>query len=170
MDLTAIDKLIEELRLFRQRNHRAAIEDAAPGSFEAAVNDWHDMNQIVGYVKDTLKPLETQEREKRAAISSSLNSYFGDGLKEGVNSYTLSNGRKLKYNYGVDRKVAEAELEVAKKAYLDTAQPSDPKFDELLRIKYELEMKSFRKLSAEGRLAVSRMVTSKPKSPTLEVD
>lgn len=170
MDHAAIDKLIEELCLLRQRNHRAAIEDAEPGSFEAAVNDWHDLSQIVGFVKDTLKPLETQEREKRVAISSSLFTYFGDSLKEGVNNYPLSNGRKLKYSYGVDRKVAEAELEVAKKSYLDSAQPSDPKFDELLRIKYELEMKSFRKLSPEGRLAVSRMVTSKPKSPTLEVD
>ena len=104
----------------------------------------------------------------RDGIATSLNAYFADKLKEGVNNYALSNGRKLKYTYAVDRKIDSGHVQVARDAYALTDATAP--FDDLLRVKYELAKTPWKKLDGEAALAASRMITSKPAAPVLVVD
>jgi len=166
-----VSRLLSALEMYGLANHRQAVEEPAD-DFERAVNDHNDLQAFIAEVKDLLKPHETEERTKRDALTVSLNSYFGSKLKEGVNTYTLSNGRKLKYTYKVDRKVDNAQVAVARAAFDESAdKPAGMVFDDMLRVKYELADAPYKKVTGEAaKLAVSRMLVTKAAASTLTVD
>ena len=166
-----ITRMLMALQMYGKLNFRPAVEEPAD-DFERAVNDHNNLQAFIAEVKDLLKPHETEERTKRDALAVSLNSYFGSKLKEGVNTYTLSNGRKLKYTYKVDRKVDNAQVAVARAAFDESVdKPTDMVFDEMLRVKYELAAASYKKVTGEAaKLAVSRMLVTKAAASTLTVD
>ena len=164
-------KIIAEVERYNGLNRPLAVEEPA-NDFEGVINTWDEAQQLATFLKGLIKPYVEAEKKQRDAIVAVLNPWLEERgeLKEGVNSYELSNGRALKYTYAIDRKVDTTSVANTRKDYETAATAEDPAFDDLLRVKYELEIKPFRKLSDEAAKAVSRMVTSKPKSGELEVD
>lgn len=138
-------------------------------TFEEYVQSWEDMTTQIAVLKKQLKPLTDKEMEMRRAIAESLKSALGDKLKEGVNNWTLPDGRTLKFEYKVKRDIAVAEIGNAREAYM-TVNDRPVEFDDLLRIKYELEKKAWNKLDGEAVKAVSRMVTAKEEAPALSLE
>lgn len=169
-----LDRITGALQRVSESNWSPAIEDPA-NDFEVSVNDWREQQALIADIKKLLRPLEEDERAARDAIAASLRTYFGAELKEGVNTYSLSNGRKLKMGHKIDRKIDESMVDVARDAYRKALEDPanwgpEKSFDELLRIKYELAVAPFKKLSTAAATAVSRMIVAKPAAPTLEVD
>ena len=164
-------KIIAEVERYKGLNRPLAVEEPA-NDFEGVINTWDEAQQLATFLKGLIKSYVEAEKKQRDAIVAVLNPWLEERgeLKEGVNNYELSNGRALKYTYAIERKVDTPSVAIAREAYKEAATVGDPAFDELLRIKYELEVKPFRKLSEEASKAVSRMVTAKPKSAELEVD
>lgn len=165
-----LSRIIQGLQLFQQQNRSPVVEEPAQ-AFEKAVNDWHSMQQLVQEVKKLLKPLEAEERKARDGIAESLATFYGADLKEGVNNYELSNLRVLKYTHKVDRKIDNGLVAVAREAYTQADDKPELPFDDLLRVKYELAATPYKKVTGpNAKLAVSRMITSKPAAPTLTVE
>lgn len=168
-----LSRLIKALTEYRDSNRRPAIDE--PGNdFEKVVNDHYQLDMLMAEVKKAMKPLETDERKIRDGIAASLNAYYradGRTLNEGVNNYELTNGRKLKYTYAVERKIEPSMIAVAR-AKFEAAGDKLGTFDDVLRVKYELEAKPWKKLinGGEAFLACSEMIVAKDKAPTLEVD
>lgn len=164
--------LLAGLQTYQQGNRPPAVETPANG-FEQSVNQHYELAGILAKVKDLLKPVEAAERKLRDGIAQSLQDFYGDDLKEGVNDYELTNGRKLKYTYKVDRKIDAGLVEVARAKYDQAAdRPDKFTFDALLRVKYELDAKQWKQLATGGPayMAASEMLVAKPAAPTLVVD
>jgi len=166
-----IDRIIAALQNYKAQNHQQVIDEPA-NDFEKATNEWESLQALQQHVKQAIKPLAFIELEKRNAIAASLAHHFGDGLKEGVNNYMLSNGRKLKYKHSISRIIDQAAIGQAREGYVAAADTPDVAFDDLLRVKYELAVAPYKKVqgSPEAATAVSRMIISKPAAPALEVD
>lgn len=162
--------ILAALHSYERSNKQPAVEDPA-NDFEKAVNDHYELQMLLEEVKKALKPLEVQERAQRDAIAASLTAHYGDGINEGVNNYVMSNMRKLKFTYEVDRKIDESQLATAR-AEFDAAADKQGTFDDLLRVKYELQKRPWNKLlkGGDAYLAIAKCIVSKPKAPTLEVD
>jgi DNA-binding ferritin-like protein (Dps family) len=161
---------MDALTSYGLQNHRPAIDEPA-NEFEQGVNDHNELQKYIAEVKQLLKTAEVEEREKRDAIAASLTTFFGADLKEGMNTYVLSNKRKLKFKNGIDRKIDESQVEVARAAYEAATDKTDVTFDSLLRAKYELAAAPFKKVTgAESALAISRMLVVKSSTPSIEVD
>jgi len=116
-DLTEIRAALEALE---SSNRRPAVDEPAD-DFEAFVNQWADAKVCLAKMKDALKGLEREERKLRDALSESLRHHFGKGLKEGVNRYELSNGRQLKFDHKVARKIEPSMIGPAREAYAEPA-------------------------------------------------
>ena len=153
---------------------------SAPETFEQYVDRWDSLRakaaaltaQKAALTKDIdaeLKTLAETEMAMRKAIAESVRTALGDSLKEGVNRFDMADGRRLKFTYAVTRAIDESQIAVAKDAYAKV-NDAPVTFDQLLRVKYELEKKEWNKLGAGGKLAVSAMVTAKPAAPTLEIE
>lgn len=166
---TPLDIFKANMAFYESSNKRPAIDQPA-NDFEKAVNDWNELQELQEAVKDAMKLINTNERTLRDGLASSLALYFGDKLKEGTNNFTLSNGRKLKYTHKIERKITESELKNAKEAYATAADASDPDFDKLLRLKYELDKKAWDGITDQAAKAFSLCMTAKPAAPTLAVD
>lgn len=137
-------------------------------TFEQYVDAWDAKAKEIAKLKAKLKPLEAAEMQMRKAIEVSLKAAIGDELKEGVNDFTMVDGRTIKYTYSVERKISDAEVKNAREAY-DKQNDKPVVFDQLLRVKYELDKKNWDTLSGPAKVAVSCMITAKPKAPTLEI-
>lgn len=159
-----LKQFIAALEKEARSNFPPAIEEPA-NDFESAVNKYADIVDLQELVKKLMKPVNDEERAQRDAISESLRAHFGDKLKEGVNDYKLSNGRKLKLTHKIDRKIDESSIEIARDAYT-----GEIAFDDILRKKYELSKRDFDKLTYADELAISRMIVSKLAASTLKVD
>lgn len=163
-------RILADLKTHQESNKRLAIDEPA-NDFEKVVNAHDQLATLIDEVKKTLKPLEVEERTMRDGIAASLDAFYGDKLVEGVNNYQLSNMRKLKYTYAVERKIEPSMVAVAR-AKFEAATDKTGAFDDVLRIKHELDAKAWKKLPAGGEafMACSEMIVAKPKAPTLEVD
>lgn len=148
-------------------NH--AIEEPA-NEFESAVNDWYALRKQIADLKAKLKPLESAERKQRDAIAESLRTYFADRLKEGVNNYELSNGRKLKLTHKVDRKLEVSMLALAREEYGRANDTDGLAFEDVIEMRPSLNLSNYRKVGSVAATALSHMITSKLAAPTLEVD
>ena len=163
-------RILGELKEYQKSNKRPAVDEPA-NDFEQVVNAHDHLAGLLEQVKKSLKPLELAERTMRDGIAASLIAYFGTKLNEGVNNYILSNMRKLKFTHKVERKIEPSMVAVAR-AKFDAAGDKLGSFDDVLRIKYELEAKPWKKLvkGGEAYMACSEMIVSKPAAPVLEVD
>ena len=168
-----LDRIVEVLRAYSGRNNTLAIDEPA-NDFERSVNELHDLQALIAEIKAAMKPAEAIERKQRDAIAESLDEYFGDQLKEGVNTYELSNGRKLKYTATKSRAIDTPQIAIARKAFEADADgvPVALTFDSLLRVKYELDKKAFNELSKYPSVtsAISRMIITKAAACKIEVD
>jgi hypothetical protein len=101
-------------------------------------------------------------------MRDSVRAALGDKFKEGMNNWPLTDGRVLKINCKIDRKIADSELETAKKEY-GMLNDVPCTFDELLRIKYELDKKNFNKLTGPAYKAFSRAVITSEQAPEVSL-
>lgn len=156
---------------YTETNHRPAVDEPA-NDFEVAVNELHEMQTLLQAMKAIMKPLEADEKEMRQAMADSLIAHFGEGLKEGMNDYELSNRRKLKFKHGVSRSIDAGMIAGARKAYSETGEPTPVAFDDLLRPKYDLDKTQWKKLlkGSAAFNAFAQCMTAKPSSPSIEVD
>lgn len=141
-------------------------------SFGQYVDEW---DQLVGRIKDAkraLKVLTDKEMEMRKNIATSVASVMGpDFNQEGTTNYMLPDNRVLKIVSKVKRTVEPSMLEISR-AEFDKANDKPPTltFDDLLRTKYEVNVRPLKTLTGSAKLALSRLITEKPESPTVELD
>jgi hypothetical protein len=135
--------------------------------FNTFVQQWYALATQIADLKAQLKPLERQEMELRKALAESVNKAVP--LQEGVNNYPLPGGRVLKITYSLDRKVLPEHIEEARTEY-NRLNSVPCAFDDLLRMNYEVNIKQFRKLDGPAALTFSRVLETKPRSPTIVLD
>lgn len=169
MTTTTLDGFMKAMRTFVSKNRPPAIEEP-DNPFEELVNQWAEQKDALQAIKDAMDTITVSERQLRDRLAEGLRQYYGINLKEGVNNYELSNGRKLKFTHKVERKISEPDLAAAKDAFTKAAVPGDKTFEELLRVKYELDKRNYDKLSEPAANAFSRCLTTKHAAPALEVD
>ena len=151
-------------------------------TFEEYVQDWDGTKVKIANLVDQKKRLTSDidaeivklaatEMTMRKAIANNVVTSLGDNLKEGVNKWSMSNGRSLKLTHKIDRTIDESQIAMAREEYAKVNDSDGVTFDQLLRIKYELAVAEFRKIedNAGASLAVSRMLVSSTPAPVLEL-
>jgi len=152
-------------------------------TFEDYVMLWDRQRQLIANLVDDKKRMTTAidaeiakiaevELTMRKTITDSLKVSLGAKLTEGVNNVPLENGRSLKMTNKIDRKVDEASISMSREEYAKTNDNDGVTFDQLLRVKYELNITEFRKIEKKpgAFMAASRMlVTTSPPQPPLEL-
>lgn len=138
-------------------------------SFEDYVKTWDNLVGRITQAKKDLKLLTDSEMVMRKGIAGSVGAAMTGGLKEGVNTFPMPDGRKLKVTRKVKREIDEALIGPTREAYA-LLNDNPVVFDTLLRVKYELAKAEWDKLEGEAALVVSRMITSKDESPTVVLD
>lgn len=95
--------------------------------------------------------------------------------KEGSNTFNLSDGRKLVAQHKLTRGIDEALIAPTRAEY-ELVNDRPVPFDELLKTSYALVTSAYRKLEpapgsapSQAYTVISRMVTTKPATPSLEV-
>lgn len=165
-----LTRILADLSFYETSNKRPAIDE--PGNdFEVVVNAHDQLAALLAELKKTMKPLETEERTMRDGIAESLIKFFGAKLNDGVNNYLLTNLRKLKYTHKVKRSIEDSMIAVAR-AKFEAASDKVGAFDDVLRVKHELDTKAWKKLAAGGEAfkACSEMIVAKTEAPVLEID
>lgn len=137
-------------------------------TFEQYVDRWDALKGRIAKLKAELAPLNAEEMTMRRAIAASVEQAMGDGWKEGTNTFPLADGRKLKINNKIDRKIEMGEVEATRELYRQL-NSTTVNFADLLRTKYELEIKPFRQLDDAAAKVVSRMVVSKAAAPEVSL-
>lgn len=137
-------------------------------TFAEYVAQWDDLCRKKAAIEEQLKPLAAQELAMRKALADSVKTALGAKLKEGVNTFPLGDGRSLKLTHSVKRDIEPGEIANARAKY-DELNDRDLTFDQLLRIKHELDKTNWKKLTPAQRKAVSRMIVAKDATPTLEI-
>ena len=99
-----LNRVIDALSAYRESNRRPAI-DEPKDQFEQMVNKHFDLDALQDIIKEAVAPLNAEERKLRDTIAGSLREFYGYRLNEGMNTYELSNFRKLKFTHKVERKV-----------------------------------------------------------------
>lgn len=138
-------------------------------TFEEYVSEWDALAGEKAKLEKKLKPIKDREIAMRKEIVAGLVQTMGDQVKEGVNKFVLPDGRTLKFNYKLERKVDEALLPAVKEEYAALNSATVP-FDDLLRVKYEIDKRSFNKLADAALLTFSKMVTTRETSPELTIE
>lgn len=138
-------------------------------AFYDYVVDWDKLVAEIETKKKQLKKLTDIELPIRKAIATSLGATLPEGLAEGVNIFTLRDGRKLKLTHTIKREIDEAQIVPTREAYA-MLNDNPIAFDTLLRVKYELAKAEWNKLEGEPAKVVSRMLVSKDSAPTLVLD
>jgi len=140
-------------------------------------------NQFITFVEQYAKDVENFEKEKRRVavmerkvkearmhiyneIREALRAVDKD-YKEGVNNIPLPDGRVLKITHKVTRKILPDQIEVARNHYARMAPDNEIVFDDLLRIKHELFVRTYKQLSPAGKLAASWMIEAREAAPTV---
>lgn len=137
-------------------------------TFEEYVSQWDDLAGQIAALKKQLKPLTDSEMAMRKAIVKSVAEALGSDWKEGTNTFKLADGRVLKIGYKLTREIAAAELPAAREEY-SLLNDAPVAFDDLLRVKYELELREFRKLEGQAAKVFSRVITTKEAAPEVEI-
>lgn len=136
--------------------------------FTAYVDQWDSNVAQIEELEKQLKPLKAKELEMRKAIVASIKGAME--TKEGVNRYTLPDGRALKLTLKIDRKIEEPAIATTRELFEQQNDTCGVTFDALLRVKYELSKRDFDKLPEAAAKVASRMVVSKEAAPTLAFD
>ena len=138
-------------------------------TFSDYVTAFEDLSNEVERMKKELKRKTDAQMVMRRELTRTIKDAMGDAFKEGVNKFSLADGRVVKVDYKIDRKIEESMVLTARQEYArlnDT--PCD--FDDLIRVKYELNIAPFRKLENAALLAISQMVVAKEAAPTVTVE
>lgn len=108
-----------------------------------------------------IKHLQAQERNLREGL---FNGTFPEP-EEGMNEFTLPDGRVVKGTYKLNRTLDDEKLEALVKSRKVTAKVAE----KIRRTSINLDMAGYRELTDKQRAAVDEAIESKPGLPTLEV-
>lgn len=139
-----------------------------PLTFEQYVEQWDALVAKIEAIKKELKPLTDAEMPMRRAIHASVQAALGDLWKEGMNTYVMPDGRKLKVDNPIERLIEVPMITSTREAYA-LLNDKSVAFDDLLRTKYELDKASFNKLSDNARRVIQGMLSTKPGTPTVKL-
>lgn len=117
-------------------------------------------------VKDIAKALSDLEKKMRVALFQAT----FPNPEEGTNTFELQDGRKLKATHKINRSIDETQIALARSEFALLNEPPVV-FDDLLKTKFELVTSAYRKLEPDTQpfKIASRMITSKPGTPALEL-
>lgn len=121
------------------------------------LSEWQAAQQDLAIAKSIID----KEMTLRKAVVAS----FWPTPKEGVNNMELNAGWKMKYNRSLEYKVDDAALPACREA-LFVANVSS---DKLFKLTPSLSVTEYRLLDDNIRSIVDKVLTIKPKSPTLEL-
>lgn len=146
------------------------VSAAVPGmTFEQYVYLREELVIAQEAAKLAVKRLGEIEMTMRKAIAASAATTMPDGLKEGVNTFALTDGRKLKITRKITRTIEEAQMASVREEF-ERLNSQSVTFDSLLRTKYELSVAAFRQLDETGAHVVSRMITAKDGTVEMVLD
>lgn len=128
---------------------------AAPDPYLAMLDRWAD-------VSARKKALEEEENDLRRMLFAGA----FPNAKEGVNKHKLPDGRTIKGDMKINRKLDEAALPATLAAMRDAGVANA---DALVRYKPELAKREWNALSDENKLLFSKAVIAVPGMPTLEI-
>jgi len=132
------------------------------------VDDWDALVAKIEVLKTEMKPLAAKEMEMRKAIVESVDT--AQKIKEGANKFLLADMRKLKIVQKINRTIDVPAIEATRALFAEQKDTGGVTFDELLRVKYELEKREFDKLPEGAALIASRIVITKSAAPELGFD
>lgn len=152
-----------------------------PDPFTQYVDNWdatavkiqelqNQKKALTAAIDKQLTALSETEMTMRKSITESVVKALGDKAKEGVNHYFLPDGRKLKLTVAKTRTIDVAQIPAAREAWAGLNDHSAIAFDEVFRVKHELDKAKWNKTTDGEKLAVSRAITVKDAAPTLVFD
>lgn len=140
-------------------------------NIEKLAADFEDNLAAMAALKKQLAPLVKLDAELRREIANACWEEVG-GLEEGTNTVELNSGRKVKVKYEIDRKIESALIETARASIAKINDlPPGFVFDDMLRVKHELEKKVWNKLKdhAGAKAALADLIVATPKAtPVVE--
>jgi hypothetical protein len=125
---------------------------------------------LTAAIDTELGTLTTAEMVTRKGLAAAVVTALGDTAKEGVNKYTLVDGRKLKVTISKTRTIEVSEIENARVEWGKLNEHSLIAFDSVFRLKHELAKAEWNKLTDGERLVMSRAVVTKDAAPTVVFD
>ena len=137
-------------------------------TFEEYVSEWESLAKTIADNKDDMRAIVSKEMVMRKAIEASVKEAAGSHWREGVNKFPLPDGRTLKITHKVSRTIDPEQLEVVREQY-QQLNDRTVEFDDLYRVKYEINKRELDKLSDNARLVLSRMLTNKPAAPDVDI-
>lgn len=135
-------------------------------TFEEYVTEWYALKQEIAKRKAEMADIVTREMSMRKAIAESIDKVMP--LKEGVNKMNLPDGRVVKLTHKLNWKVDVEHLSTTREKF-EQINDRPVEFDDLLRVKYELDKKSYNKLGDNAKTVVSSMLTVSPAAPDIEI-
>jgi hypothetical protein len=145
------------------------------------VNNWDEQvarkEELVAQKKALTADIDTElatltadEMTTRKGLATAIVTALGDTAKEGVNKYTLIDGRKLKVTVSKTRTIEVSEIANARVEWGKLNEHSLVAFDSVFRLKHELAKAEWNKLTDGERLVMSRVVVTKDAAPTVVFD
>jgi hypothetical protein len=145
------------------------------------VNNWDEQvarkEELVAQKKALTADIDTElatltadEMTTRKGLATAIVTALGDTAKEGVNKYTLTDGRKLKVTVSKTRTIEVSEIANARVEWDKLNEHSLIAFDSVFRLKHELAKAEWNKLTDGERLVMSRVVVTKDAAPTVVFD
>jgi hypothetical protein len=138
-------------------------------SFDERMALWDQLSTELAANKRAMAQKTATEMELRKMLFGSIGQVME--LKEGVNKYTHPvTGKTLKVTRTIKREIDVGLVQHSRDLFGQVNETPGASFDDLLRLKYELDKRAWKKLGDAHLVAVSHMVTAKEQAPKLEWD
>lgn len=131
-------------------------------TFEEYVDEWAALDRQA-------KKLTADAMAMRKAIATSVAAAQEGGvLKEGANTVTMADGRKITVTHKINRSLSPDEFGPARASFnAINDRPCD--FDDLLKVKYDLVVSQYRKLEGPALAVFSDVMTAKDGAPEVVI-
>lgn len=127
----------------------------------ALINEWNKVKTRVAEIKATLKPDADAEFKLRGKVKA----LFENIVEGSKNALDLGNGYSLKMKQDYTRKVDTASVATLSQAMVEAQVPVSM----LFRVKYDLDLTIYRKLTPEQKALVDQTFTLTEDAPTIEL-
>lgn len=104
-------------------------------------------------------------KEKENALRLQIYGACFENPKEGINNFALPAGYVLKFTGKVNRTVDASVLPLVR----EELENLKVNMDDIIKLKPELAVGAYKKLSPEAKLVMDKAVTSKPGTPSYEI-
>lgn len=154
--LAALDEITELEQRPPVERETETLETDPGRRFMQILAEWQDDRRKLAYYKE-------QEREKRMILFAGT----FPNPKEGTQSFKLADGRTIKAQYKINRKIDEAALPATLAAMREQGVANT---DLLVRYIPTLAKREWNTLSDDNKLLFSAAVIATPGTPTLDVE